>query len=245
MRRALESIGFAVRELAADGSVRSWERGAGSRHLPHAHHAQHQHADDWADWMVLPGGFAQGDALRPGALAARAPVLQQVRAHVARGRLVLGVCNGFQILTEAKLLGGALLPNADGRFVAIDREVELVAAAPNGDGSPALVEAFASVAAGVRPLRLPIANATGRYVSVSAPAEHPTIPALRYRRPPGTVVRGDSAQDAEIAGVIGGPFANVIGLMPHPERAMEDERGAPADGRLFFEALCSYDRLRP
>jgi phosphoribosylformylglycinamidine synthase subunit PurQ / glutaminase len=237
MRRALESLGFAVRELDADGSVLRWERAAEGADRP-------LHDDEWPDWLVLPGGFAHGDALRAGALAARAPVMGRLRAHVERGRLVLGVCNGFQILTESRLLAGALLPNRSGHFEAVDRWVEPAPLAP-ALWRDALRRAGADRGVRPGPLRLPIANASGRFVAPRPALSPPPVPALVYAREDRATVAGEGADVFEIAGIFGGPRLNVLGLMPHPERAMDDERGAPADGRLFFEALRRYDRERP
>ena len=178
------------------------------------------------DLVVLPGGFAHGDALRAGALAARAPVMRAVGAHAAAGRLVLGICNGFQILCEAGLLPGALLPNVSGRFVARD----------------ALVIGSGLLAAVIpRALRLPVAHATGRYhlaEAERADAEKRGFLALRY-------ASGTDPNGAEegVAGVVGGPRSNVVGMMPHPERRIF--AGPSDDGRLFFEAILRYDRQRP
>jgi phosphoribosylformylglycinamidine synthase subunit PurQ / glutaminase len=243
MRRALETLGMAVRELGPDGAVLRWENG--QRTPPVTHHA---HEEQWADWVVLPGGFAHGDALRAGALAARAPVMRYLRAHVERGRLALGVCNGFQILTETRLLEGALLPNASGHFEAIDVLVEAAPTAPQAwrEALAATLANQAPAAPSSRPaLRLPIANAAGRFVRAVPASSTAPLPALVYRRPSALTSSAEGPENGEIAGIWGGPRTNVLGLMPHPERAMEDERGAPADGRLFFEALRRYDRARP
>ena len=172
------------------------------------------------DRVVLPGGFSHGDALRAGALAARSPIMTAVAAHARAGGFVLGICNGFQILCEAGLLPGALLVNASGRFVARDVRVVIEPKSP-------LAAYFE------RPLRLPIAHGAGRYVPGTTSESADRAPAFRY----------DRADDSNpgwtgIAGVLGRPRANVLGLMPHPERT-------EADGRLFFEAILRYDRERP
>jgi phosphoribosylformylglycinamidine synthase len=182
------------------------------------------------DLVVLPGGFAHGDALRAGALAARSPILGAVRAHAEAGRLVVGICNGFQILTEAGLLPGVLLPNLSGRFVARDVWVR---AEPGGP--------FA--AWGTRRLRWPVAHAVGRYEPT--PHRNPSFAtesgiALRYDE-----TDGPSPNGGVIAGVFAGPRRNVLGLMPHPERRVRDDAGVPPDGRLFFDAILRYDRARP
>lgn len=188
--------------------------------------------------VVLPGGFSHGDALRAGALAARSPVMGAVRGHAAAGGFVLGICNGFQILCEAHLLPGALLPNVSPTFVARDARVSFATDSPLG---PYLE----------RTLRLPIAHAHGRYVAA------PKVGTTREPGSPCVALRYEPADDPNpggtgIAGLLGGARRNVFGLMPHPERRFDNADapflGAdapPPDGRLFFEAILRYDRERP
>jgi len=176
-----------------------------------------------ADLVVLPGGFSYGDALRAGALARRTPVMQALAAFAAQGGPVLGICNGFQVLTEAGLLPGALLPNAGGRFVS--EWAGLVV-----DGGPCVFTR--GVAPGTR-WSMPIAHGEGRYVADEATldrleAEGRVV--LRYRENP----NGSMRDIAGIANIDG----NVVGLMPHPERACERLLGGD-DGLALFRAVLS------
>jgi phosphoribosylformylglycinamidine synthase I len=174
-----------------------------------------------ADLVVLPGGFAHGDALRAGALAKHTPVMKAVAAYAARGGPVLGICNGFQILTEAGLLPGALLPNAQGRFVSAPATIVV-------DGRET---AFTrSLVRGTR-LSMPVAHGEGRYVADEATLdmlEQEGRVVLRYAENPNGSMR-DIAGVANTAG-------NVVGLMPHPERAAERLLGSD-DGLSLFRAL--------
>jgi len=184
--------------------------------------------------VVLPGGFAYGDYLRAGALARFSPVMRAVTAFAGEGGLVLGICNGFQVLAEAGLVPGALLRNRSLRFVC--REVLI---APGSLDSP-----FTSAMAEARPLRMPVAHGEGCYV-----ADDATLDALeadgrvlfRYVRADGTPAV-DPADPANpngslraIAGV-SNAAGNVAGLMPHPERAAEGILGS-ADGLEILRSL--------
>jgi len=172
------------------------------------------------DFIALPGGFSYGDYLRSGAMAARSPIMQAVVAAAGRGVPVLGVCNGFQVLTESGLLPGALMRNAGIRFVC--REVLLTV-----ENSQSL---FTSGYATGQQIRVPVAHHDGNYF-----ADDDTLDrldgegrvAFRYAEQ----VNG-SARD--IAGVLN-PAGNVLGMMPHPERAIEQAHGG-TDGRALFEA---------
>ena len=182
-----------------------------------------------ADAVVVPGGFSYGDYLRSGALAAHSPVMEAVRAFARRGGPVLGICNGFQILTEAGLLPGALAQNDGLRFVCRDVfvRVEHPTAFTRGYGEQAV-------------LRLPVAHHEGRYVADEATLERlegDGRVALRY-------VRHDGADDPTanpngslhaIAGIVD-ERGTVLGMMPHPERAVEPLLGGN-DGRGVLEAL--------
>ncbi len=176
---------------------------------------------DGLDLVAVPGGFSYGDYLRSGAMAARSPVMRAVADAAAHGVPVLGVCNGFQILTEAGILPGALMRNADLHYVC--RPVSLAV----GDGGGRFTRRFA---AGER-ITVPVAHHDGNYV-----ADDDTLDrlegegriAFRYAEP----VNG-SARD--IAGITSG-HGNVLGLMPHPERMIGPEHGG-ADGRRLFEGL--------
>jgi phosphoribosylformylglycinamidine synthase I len=192
------------------------------------------------DFVALPGGFSYGDYLRCGAIAKTSPIVADLKRHADRGGLVLGICNGFQILTECGLLPGALTRNAHLRFEC--REVYLRPRA-RGPFTSALLDA------NVTTLRLPIAHAEGRY-QASAPTldallaatsstvdETSPAVALEYVDASGTASPSANPNGslASIAGVYGGPRRNVMGLMPHPERMSEPLHGGE-DGRKLFEA---------
>jgi phosphoribosylformylglycinamidine synthase subunit PurQ / glutaminase len=162
--------------------------------------------------VVLPGGFSYGDHLRCGAIASRAPVMAAVRRHAAGGGAVLGICNGFQVLCEARLLPGVLRRNANLRFIC--RQVDLEVGDP---GTP-----WTAGAAGT--LSIPIKHNEGAWYG--DPSEGRVV--LRYRDNP------NGAVDA-VAG-IANRDGNVLGLMPHPEEACDPLLGS-TDGRALFEAL--------
>ncbi|MCS6986594.1 MAG: phosphoribosylformylglycinamidine synthase subunit PurQ [Sphingomonadaceae bacterium] len=179
------------------------------------------HVPSGLDLIALPGGFSFGDYLRAGAIAARAPVMQAVAAHAARGGLVLGICNGFQVLTEAGLLPGALMRNAGLDFICRDVGLEVVTA-----DSP-FTRAFR---AGER-ITIPIAHHDGNYQADEATLERLEQEgrvAFRYLDD----VNGSAHR---IAGILN-EGRNVLGLMPHPERCVEDAHGN-TDGRRLFEGL--------
>ncbi len=172
------------------------------------------------DFIALPGGFSYGDYLRSGAMAARSPIMQAVVDAAARGVPVLGVCNGFQVLTEAGLLPGALMRNAGIRFVC--REVALTV-----ENSQSLFTAGYS--AGQR-ISIPVAHHDGNYFADDSTLdrlEGEGRVAFRYAEP----VNG-SARD--IAGLLNAA-GNVLGMMPHPERMIEAAQGG-SDGRVLFES---------
>ncbi len=176
---------------------------------------------DGTDFIALPGGFSYGDYLRSGAMAARSPVMQAVVDAAGRGVPVLGICNGFQVLTEAGLLPGALMRNAGLAFVC--RPVALTVA-----NSQSLFTA--AYQAGER-VTFPVAHHDGNYQADEATLdrlEGEGRIALRYA---GEV--NGSARD--IAGILN-EAGNVLGLMPHPERAVEAAHGL-TDGRRLFEGL--------
>ncbi|GEO83194.1 MULTISPECIES: phosphoribosylformylglycinamidine synthase subunit PurQ [Alphaproteobacteria] len=176
------------------------------------------------DLIVIPGGFSYGDYLRCGAIAARMPVMQAVKAAAERGVKVLGVCNGFQILLEAGLLPGALMRNASLKFVCKEIKLEVV----NAD------TAFTRAYAKGQIIRCPVAHHDGNYF-----ADQETLKAIEgngqvvFRYADGTNPNG-SIND--IAGVINAK-GNVLGMMPHPENLIEAAHGGN-DGRgIFASAL--------
>jgi phosphoribosylformylglycinamidine synthase len=172
------------------------------------------------DIVGVPGGFSFGDYLRCGAIAARAPVMAAVAAHAARGGHVLGICNGFQVLTEAGLLPGALMRNAGLRFVC--RPVDLVVAARS--------DFTAGYAVG-QTLSLPVAHHDGNYQADTA-----TLDLLQGEGRVAFRYAGDVNGSARgIAGVLSAN-RRVLGMMPHPERAADPALG-PAAGAPLFAAL--------
>ncbi|MBK8082849.1 MAG: phosphoribosylformylglycinamidine synthase subunit PurQ [Devosia sp.] len=175
------------------------------------------------DLIVIPGGFSYGDYLRAGAIAARSPLMETIRARAAQGVRVLGVCNGFQILTEAQLLPGVLMRNASLRFVC--REVKLKV-------ENAATDFTRGYSAG-QIIRCPVAHHDGNYFADAetlARVEGNGQVAFRYAE--GTNPNG-SIND--IAGVFSAD-RNVLGLMPHPENLIEAAHGG-TDGRALFSAL--------
>lgn len=172
------------------------------------------------DFIALPGGFSYGDYLRCGAIASRSPVMQAVVAAANRGVPVLGVCNGFQVLTEAALLPGALLRNSGIRFVC--RNASLVV-----ENAQSLFTS--SYEQGER-ISFPVAHHDGNYYAddeVLDRLEGEGRVALRYAED----INGSARR---IAGVLNAA-GNVLGMMPHPERAIEPEQGG-SDGRRLFES---------
>jgi phosphoribosylformylglycinamidine synthase subunit PurQ / glutaminase len=174
------------------------------------------------DVVILPGGFSYGDYLRCGALARFSPVMDDVAAFAKAGGPVLGICNGFQILCEAGMLPGVLLRNASLKFVCQD-----VLLAVQGVETP--------VTRGLsgRKLRMPVAHAEGAYFAEPELLDRLENEGRVVFRYVGGAPNG-SARD--VAGICGGPRHNVVGLMPHPERASEKILGCE-DGRRLFEAL--------
>jgi phosphoribosylformylglycinamidine synthase len=175
------------------------------------------------DGVVIPGGFSYGDYLRAGAIARFAPAMEAVARFAADGGPVLGICNGFQVLCEAHLLPGALLPNEGLRFVC--RQVELVAEGFKGP--------FGSEVGGGGRLSIPVKHMSGRYFApdnVLDRMEASGQIAFRYtdgHNPNGSV--------RDIAGVVN-EAGNVLGLMPHPEHAVDPLTGSD-DGLALFRAL--------
>jgi len=175
------------------------------------------------DAVIVPGGFSYGDYLRAGAIARFAPVMEEVAAFAGDGGLVVGICNGFQVLCEAHLLPGALLPNLSLRFVCRQVELDVV----HCDS------AFTRACEAARRLSIPVKHTTGRYY-----APEPELDRLEaaghvlLRYAPGQNPNG-SLRD--IAGVCN-ERGNVFGLMPHPEHAVDPLTGS-TDGMAIFESI--------
>ncbi len=174
--------------------------------------------------ILLPGGFAYGDYLRAGVIARFSPVMRAVAGFASDGGLVLGICNGFQVLTEAHLLPGALLRNRGLRFVS--REVAIAAERPDTPFTRLLGER--------RPLRMPVAHGEGAFFADEATLDELEASGqvlFRYVRPDGTTAGGEEDRSnpngsaRAIAGVINAA-GNVAGLMPHPETAVEAVLGS-------------------
>jgi phosphoribosylformylglycinamidine synthase len=184
------------------------------------------------DLVVLPGGFSYGDYLRCGAMAARAPVMQAVRAFAERGGYVLGVCNGFQILIEAGLLPGALLRNASLRFISADCYLRVERADT----------AFAGQYQKGQVFRAPMAHGDGNYFADGGTLdrlEGEGLVAFRYATATGDIVpeanRNGSARN--IAGIYAANL-RILGLMPHPEDLVDPLTGG-TDGKPLFDGLAA------
>jgi len=189
-----------------------------------------------ADAIVVPGGFSYGDYLRAGAIARFSPAMESVVEFAREGGLVLGICNGFQVLCEARLLPGALLSNANLRFTS--RLVELDVVRADTAFTRACVPGGAADggAGGQLRLRIPAKHAWGRYyvdADTLEAIEDAGQVVLRYA--PGQNFNG-SLHD--IAGVRN-ERGNVFGLMPHPEHAVDELVGGSADGLKIFESMRS------
>jgi phosphoribosylformylglycinamidine synthase subunit PurQ / glutaminase len=177
------------------------------------------------DAIVVPGGFSYGDYLRAGAIARFSPAMSAVQGFASSGGPVLGICNGFQVLCEAGMLPGALLPNAGVRFVC--RQVEI--AVENAD------TAFTRGAAEGDRLSIPVKHLSGRYFA--PPEDLDELEAsgrVVFRYAPGQNPNGSERDIAGVANEAG----NVVGLMPHPEHAVDPLTGS-ADGLRLFEAAAT------
>ena len=200
-------LAVAFRELTGHETVMVWH---GETSLP-----------DGIDIIGVPGGFSYGDYLRSGAMAARSPIMRAVADAAARGVAVLGVCNGFQVLTETGLLPGALMRNAGLNFVC--RDVELTV------GSSQTM--FTSRYEDGEQIVIPVAHHDGNYFADDATLdrlEGEGRVAFRYAGNVNGSARG-------IAGIVN-DAGNVLGMMPHPERMIESAHGR-TDGRRIFEGL--------
>ena len=186
-----------------------------------------------SDLIVLPGGFSYGDDLRSGAMAAHSPVMRAVADKARQGVAVLGICNGFQVLTETGLLPGTLMRNASLKFICKDVHVR----AERAD------TAFAAKYPAGRAVKMPVAHKDGNYF-----ADEDTLDqlegdgriAFRYCDEAGeaTEAANPNGSRRNIAGLYD-PSGRVLGLMPHPERAADAALGG-TDGRLLFESLINH-----
>ena len=189
------------------------------------------------DLIVLPGGFSYGDYLRCGAIARFSPVMKAINAAANQGTLVLGICNGFQILCEAGLLPGALIRNRLLHFLC-----DYVTVRVENCSTP-----FTNAAVTGALLRIPIAHGEGCYVADPETLRRLNVNrqvVLRYCTPTGVV---DPATDpngsAESIAGICNAAGNVFGLMPHPERACDSRLGS-TDGRIIFESVLNHLGVR-
>lgn len=196
----------------------------------HKEEALDQYGQD--DWIVLPGGFSYGDYLRSGAIASYSPIMNSVKQHANKGGKVLGICNGFQVLCESKLLPGALLRNRKQQFICknVFLRTETIDSLVTNQMEKAQV------------LEIPIAHAEGRYF-----CDDQTLATLksndqilfRYCDKNGELTDEANVNGSidSIAGITNAG-RNVFGMMPHPERASEDVLGND-DGRQLFESILS------
>jgi len=185
------------------------------------------------DLVVLPGGFSYGDYLRCGAIAARAPIMQAVRAHANKGGLVLAVCNGFQIACESGLLPGALMRNAGLKFICKDAFLRV-----ERSDTP-----FTQGYNAGQVIRVPVAHGEGNYVADSetlARLEGERRIVFRYTDETGALTPEANINGSiyAIAGIIN-ERGNVLGMMPHPENHVEAEMGC-TDGRGLFAGLVRH-----
>lgn len=187
------------------------------------------------DCVVLPGGFSYGDYLRPGAIAKFSPLMQEMKAFALEGGLVLGICNGFQILLELGLLPGAMLRNKNLKFICqfVNIRLENTQTPFTNKGSPGQV------------LRIPIAHYDGNYFASSEKIQELKTNKqiiFRYSDDSGHITEEANVNGSKenIAGIIN-KQGNVLGMMPHPERASEAIFGSD-DGRIIFESLINHLR---
>jgi len=209
---------FALRNILAQETVYLW------------HKADHLQG---VDCVVLPGGFSYGDYLRSGAIAKFSPLMPRVREFAGRGGLVLGICNGFQVLLEMGLLPGAMIRNKNLRFLC-----QYVHLSVENDRTP-----FTLRARKRQVLRIPIAHFDGNYYApppLLDELERNGQVVFRYVNKKGrpTEQANVNGSAANIAGIIN-RSGNVLGMMPHPERASEALLGSE-DGRLIFESAMAF-----
>ncbi len=191
-------------------------------------HKDHDLQD--ADVVILPGGFSYGDYLRPGAIARFSPVMREVVAYAGRGGPVIGICNGFQIACEAGLLPGALLRNDSLQFISASVHLRVENASTM----------YTSEYRQGQIIRIPIAHGDGRYTADEATLdelEGENLVVFRYVDASGDTVAtaNPNGSARSIAGIVNAR-GNVLGMMPHPERALDQKLGSE-DGRAFFESI--------
>lgn len=181
------------------------------------------------DLVVIPGGFSYGDYLRAGAIAARAPIMDEIANHAKRGGLLLGVCNGFQILTETGMLPGALLRNRDQKFIC--KQIHLRVERTD--------TAFTKAYSHHQVIACPVAHHDGNYFA--APDVHQQLldensVAFRYCAADGSLSEASNPNGSidNIAGITN-KAGNILGMMPHPENLIEDAHGG-TDGRGIIAA---------
>ncbi|MFK4003665.1 phosphoribosylformylglycinamidine synthase subunit PurQ [Qipengyuania sp. NPDC077563] len=200
-------MAVALERISGTAPVRIWH---GDAQLP-----------DGLDFIALPGGFSYGDYLRSGAMAANSPIMREIIRAADRGVPVLGVCNGFQVLTEARLLPGALMRNASQHFIC--RTVSLKV-----ENAQSL---FTQGYAAGEEIQIPVAHHDGNYFADEATLdelEAESRVAFRY-------VQNCNGSRRDIAGVLN-KAGNVLGMMPHPERAVDSAHGG-SDGTVLFEGV--------
>ncbi len=176
------------------------------------------------DCIIIPGGFSYGDYLRCGAVAQFSKVMEAVKAHAEKGKLVIGICNGFQILTEAGLLPGALVRNKNLKFICGTAPLRV----ENSD------TAFSNKLTEGETLMIPVAHGEGNYV-----AQDEVLQKLKDNRQIVlTYLDNKNGSKENIAGIVN-EQGNVLGMMPHPERACDPILGN-TDGRRIFESMIAY-----
>ncbi len=209
---------FALKELLNQNAIFLW-------------HKEHDLKN--VDCVILPGGFSYGDYLRPGSIAAFSPLMQEVKEFALKGGLVLGICNGFQVLLELGLLPGAMLRNKNLKFLC-----QFVHIRVDNEATP-----FTTKAKKGQVLKMPIAHFDGNFFSPpDAIQEIKTNNriVLRYSDAQGQLSEEANANGSleSIAGLINSA-GNVMGMMPHPERASEALLGSE-DGRIIFESIINW-----
>ncbi len=205
----------AITETLGEEAVYLWHKG---------------HDLQGSDVIILPGGFSYGDYLRAGAIARFSPIMREVAAHAKSGGPVIGICNGFQIACEAGLLPGALMRNAELKFISTHVHIRV-------ENSDTL---FTNLYEQGEVLRVPVAHGEGRYVAppdVLDALESEARVIFRYADANGQISAGANINGSEnnIAGIIN-DGGNVLGMMPHPERACSTLIGS-SDGARLFESI--------